>query len=151
MTEQVLETSLRLKASALVTQKKELQMKEIISTPNAPEAVGPYSQANAASGRAIYVTGQVSLDPASGKPTQGDIEVQTTRVFENIAAILQASGASFKDVVKVNVYLSDFANFAKLNEVYRRFFTSDYPARTTIQAVLPPGFLLVADVVAYIE
>jgi len=64
---------------------------------------------------------------------------------------LQASGASFKDVVKVNVYLSDVANFAKMNEVYRRFFTSDYPARTTIQAVLPPGFLLVADVVAYIE
>ena len=126
-------------------------MKQIISTPNAPQAVGPYSQANVASGRAIYVAGQVSLDPVSGKPVQGDIEDQTTRVFENIAAILQASGASFKHVVKVNVYLSDFANFTKMNEVYRRYFVSDYPARTTIQAVLPPGFLLEADAVAYIE
>ena len=126
-------------------------MKQIISTPKAPQAVGPYSQANVASGRAIYVAGQVSLDPISGKPVQGDIEAQTTRVFENIAAILQASGASFKHVVKVNVYLSDVANFAKMNEVYRRYFVSDYPARTTIQAVLPPGFLLEADAVAYIE
>ncbi len=126
-------------------------MKQIISTPNAPQAIGPYSQANVAFGRAIYVAGQLPLDPASGKPVSGDIEVQTARVFENIAAILQASGASFKDVVKVNVYLSDLAHFAKMNEVYRRYFVSDYPARTTIQAALPPGFLLEADVVAYVE
>ncbi len=126
-------------------------MKQIVSTPKAPATTGPYSQANIASGRAIYVAGQVSLDPANGKPVQGDIEVQTTRVFDNIAAILQAGGASFKDVVKANIYLSDVANFAKLNEVYRRYFTSDYPARTTIQAGLPPGFLIEADVVAYVE
>ena len=126
-------------------------MKQIISTPNAPQAIGPYSQANVASGRAIYVAGQGALDPASGQPVPGDIEVQTARVFENIAAILQASGASFKDVVKVNVYLSDFINFAKMNEVYGRYFASDYPARTTIPAALPPGLLLEADVVAYIE
>jgi reactive intermediate/imine deaminase len=125
-------------------------MKQIISTPNAPQAIGPYSQANIATGRAIYVAGQLALDPASGKPVSGDIEAQTTRVFDNIAAILQASGSSFKDVVKVNVYLSDVAHFAKMNEVYRRYFASDYPARTTIQAVLPPGFLLEADAVAYI-
>ncbi len=126
-------------------------MKQIVSTPNAPEALGPYSQVNIASGRAIYVAGQLALDPASGKPVPGAIEAQTARVFDNIAAILQASGASFKEVVKVNVYLSDFANFAKMNEVYRRYFASDYPARTTIPAALPPGFLLEADVVAYVE
>lgn len=126
-------------------------MKQVVATPNAPAAVGPYSQANIASGRAIYVAGQLSLDPASGKPVQGDIEVQTTRVFDNIAAILQASGVSFKDVVKANVYLTDVANFAKMNEVYRRYLNSDYPARTTIQAALPPGFLIEADVVAYVD
>jgi len=126
-------------------------MKQIISTPNAPAPVGPYSQANIATGRAIYVAGQVALDPASRKPVQGGIEVQAARVFENIAAILQASGASLQDVVKVNVYLSDLANFATLNEVYRRYFASNYPARTTIQAVLPAGLLLEVDAVAYVE
>ncbi len=80
-------------------------MKQIISTPKAPEAMGPYSQANLASGRAIYVAGQLSLDPASGKPLQGDIEVQARRVFDNIAAILEAGGASFKDVVKSSRFI----------------------------------------------
>lgn len=126
-------------------------MKRMVYTPDAPKPLGPYSQANIATGRAVYLAGQVPIDPASGKPVEGGIEAQTTRVFKNIAAILAASGAALKDVVKVNVYLSNMADFGKMNEIYARYFPIDCPARTTIQAVLPGGFLLEVDAVAYVE
>ncbi len=125
-------------------------MKQTVSTREAPSPAGPYSQAAIAGGRAIYVAGQVATDPATGKPVPGDFEAQAVRVFENIAAILRAAGASLGDVVKVNVYLADLAHFGQLNDIYRRYFTADFPARTTVQVVLPPGRLLEIDVVAYV-
>lgn len=123
--------------------------KKKISTDRAPRPVGPYSQAVVA-GNTIYVAGQVPADPATRKTIEGDFEKQATQVFENIKAILGAAGATFEDVVKVNVYLADLGNFAKMNEVYRRYFSEDgiFPVRTTVGAQLLPGFSIEVDCIA---
>jgi 2-iminobutanoate/2-iminopropanoate deaminase len=112
-------------------------MKKIVSTQSAPAAIGPYSQAVVSQGFA-FLSGQIPLDPATGTIVEGDIAVQTERVFENLKAVLAAAGASFETVVKTTVYLKDMGEFAKMNEVYARYFPSNAPARATVEAARLP-------------
>ena len=118
--------------------------RRIVSTPAAPAAIGTYSQAVQV-GNTIYTAGQIGLDPASMELVEG-FEAQTVRVFENLKAVAEAAGASLGDAVKVNLYLTDLANFAKVNEVMARYFTQPYPARAAVGvASLPKGALVEAD------
>jgi 2-iminobutanoate/2-iminopropanoate deaminase len=111
----------------------------VVSTPNAPQAIGPYSQAIAASGL-VFASGQVALDPASGALLEGDVAAQTRRALENLRAVLQAAGTDLSRAVKATVFLTDMADFAAMNEVYATFFTAEPPARSTIAvAQLPRG------------
>ncbi len=105
--------------------------KQVIRTPNAPNPVGPYNQAIVA-GNTIYVAGQGPIDPKTGKVVIGTIEEQATLTFENMQAILDAAGFSMSDVVQVTTYLQDLGDFAKYNEMYKKFFTEPYPARATV-------------------
>lgn len=114
----------------------------------APKAIGPYSQAVRA-GNTLYLSGQTPLDPAIGKLVDGGIEAQATRVFENLKAVLAAAGASFDDVVRVAIYMTDLGNFAAVNEVMKRYFQDPFPARSTIGvAALPLGAQVEIDVIA---
>jgi 2-iminobutanoate/2-iminopropanoate deaminase len=108
-----------------------------VHAPDAPAAVGPYSHAAQGAGL-LYLSGQTPIDPATGLLVAGDVAAQTERVFANLAAVLAAAGLSFDDVVKVNVYLTDMADFAAMNEVYARTFTQPYPARTTVAVAALP-------------
>jgi 2-iminobutanoate/2-iminopropanoate deaminase len=122
--------------------------KQVISTPNAPAAIGPYSQAVRA-GNLVFVSGQIPLDPATGQLVGGDIGVQTEQVLENLAAILEAAGSSLAQVVKATVYLRDLGEFGRMNEVYAKFFGDNPPARATVQvARLPREAALEIDAVA---
>lgn len=122
--------------------------KQVISTPNAPAAIGPYSQAVRA-GNLVFVSGQIPLDPATGQLVGGDIGVQTEQVLENLAAILEATGSSLAQVVKATVYLRDLGEFGRMNEVYAKFFGENPPARATVQvARLPREAAVEIDVVA---
>jgi 2-iminobutanoate/2-iminopropanoate deaminase len=122
--------------------------KQVISTPNAPAAIGPYSQAVRA-GNLVFVSGQIPLDPATGQLVGGDIGVQTEQVLENLAAILEAAGSGLAQVVKATVYLRDLGEFGRMNEVYAKFFRENPPARATVQvARLPREAALEIDVVA---
>ena len=126
-------------------------MREPLSTPNAPAAIGPYSQAIRA-GDFLFVSGQIPLDPATGTLIQGDIGEQTHRVLRNLAAILEAAGASFHHVVKTTVYLADMSEFAAMNEVYATYFPAPAPARATVQAArLPRDVRVEIDVIAYLK
>lgn len=121
---------------------------EVIATENAPKAIGPYSQAIKA-GKVLYTSGQIALDPATGSLVEGDFSAQAQRVFENLRAVLAAAGASFSNVVKATVYLTDLANFATLNEIYASAFGDTKPARTTVGvSQLPKGGLVEIDLVA---
>jgi len=123
-------------------------MKRIIATDAAPAAVGPYSQAVSA-GDLLFCAGQIPLDPASGALVAGDISAQTTRVLENVAAVLRANGMTFTDVVKSTVFMTDLSEFAAMNAVYAKFFTEPFPARSTVQvAALPKGASVEIEVVA---
>jgi 2-iminobutanoate/2-iminopropanoate deaminase len=123
-------------------------MKQAISSPGAPKAIGPYSQAVRA-GQLLFVSGQVPLDPATGQMIEGDIAAQTRRVFDNLAAVLKAGGRSFADVVRTTVFLADMNDFAAVNEVYGTYFTEPYPARATVQvARLPKDARVEIDVIA---
>lgn len=123
-------------------------MKRIISTPNAPAAVGPYSQAVEFNGT-LYVSGQIPLDPATGKIVEGDIQAQTTQVFKNIEAILLAAGYRFDDVIKSTVLLSNMDDFAAMNTIYASVYTQDMPARAAYQvAKLPLGALVEIETIA---
>lgn len=104
----------------------------IISTPSAPAAIGPYSQAVKV-GNTVWVSGQIPLDPESMEIVDGDISAQAVRVFENLAAIANAAGGSLDDAVKINISLTDLADFAAVNEVMARFFSEPYPARACVQ------------------
>ena len=116
-----------------------------IHTPNAPKAIGPYSQAVAAGG-AVYLSGQIALDPASGELVKGGIEAEARRVFTNLAAVAEASGASLAAAVKVTIYLVDFGHFAVVNGIMQEFFREPYPARVTIAAAaLPRGAAIEVD------
>ena len=122
--------------------------RSIIRTDSAPKAIGPYSQAVRA-GDTLYLSGQIPLDPATGELVGGDIAAQTRRVFENLKAVLAAGDASFGDVVRVGIYLTDLGNFAVVNDVMKQYFTEPYPARSTIGvAALPRGAAVEIDVVA---
>src|SRR5205809_965838 len=115
------------------------QSMEFIHSDQAPKAIGPYSQAVKA-GNIIYTSGQVSLDPATGEIVPGDFAAQARRVFDNLAAVLRAAGAEFRNVTKATVYLTDLANFQSLNTIYAQYFGDHKPARTTVQvAALPKG------------
>lgn len=116
-----------------------------IHTANAPKAIGPYSQAIAAGG-AVYLSGQVALDPATGEFVKGGFEAEARRVFENLRAVAEASGASLAAAVRVTVYLTDFNQFAVANRVMQEFFSEPYPARVTIGvASLPRGAAIEVD------
>jgi 2-iminobutanoate/2-iminopropanoate deaminase len=124
----------------------------IVSSPAAPRAIGPYSQAvlvERGGGRTLYCSGQIPLDPATGELVPGDIVPQTERVLANVEAVLAAAGMSCADVVKTTVYLTDLGDFARMNEVYARRFPSAPPARSTVQvAALPRGARVEIEVVA---
>jgi len=123
-------------------------MKRIISTPDAPQAIGPYSQAVEVNGT-LYISGQVPLDPQSMKVVEGRIKEQTLQVMQNIEAILKAAGYSFSDVVKSTCLLSDMANFKAMNEVYGSFYTENPPARAAFAVKeLPLGVLVEIETVA---
>jgi 2-iminobutanoate/2-iminopropanoate deaminase len=123
-------------------------MKRIIKTLNAPAAIGPYSQAVEINGT-LYISGQIAIDPATGKLIEGDITAQTNRVFKNIEAILQAAGYSFVEVVKSTCFLSDIANFKAMNEVYGRYYFENHPARSAFAVKdMPLGALIEIETIA---
>ncbi|MBI4755902.1 MAG: RidA family protein [Betaproteobacteria bacterium] len=120
--------------------------KQVISTPAAPAAIGTYSQAVRA-GDTVYLSGQIGLDPATMQMVEG-IDAQIERVFQNLQAVAQAAGGSLADTVKLNVYLTDLGNFARVNETMARHFQQPYPARAAVGvAALPRGALVEMDAV----
>ena len=123
-------------------------MKEIIATDKAPAAIGPYSQA-VKTGNLLFTSGQIPIDPSTNTLVEGGIEVQARRVFENVQAILTASGASMNQVVKTVVFLKDMNDFAKVNEIYAEYFTGDFPARSCVEvARLPKDVLIEMEAIA---
>ena len=123
-------------------------MREAVTTPGAPAAIGPYSQAIKV-GNLLFLSGQIPLDPKTGNLVEGGIEPQTRQVFNNISAILTAAGASFDNVVSVGVFLADMNQFAKVNEMYGTYFSAPFPARATVQvARLPKDCLVEIQVTA---
>ncbi len=125
--------------------------KHAITTPLAPAAIGPYSQA-IRSGNLLFVSGQIPLDPATGHIVEGDAAVQTARVLQNLSAILDAAGSSLGQVLKTTVYLRDLSDFGMMNEVYARFFGECPPARATVEvARLPRNVSVEIDLIADVE
>jgi 2-iminobutanoate/2-iminopropanoate deaminase len=125
--------------------------KEVISTPNAPSAIGPYSQAIRA-GNLLFVSGQISIDPSTGNVIDDKtIQGQTRRVLQNLIAIVEAAGGSAQNIVKTTVFLRDMSDFAEMNAVYSTFFTASPPARATVEAArLPRDVSIEIDCVAVI-
>ncbi|MBN8442914.1 MAG: RidA family protein [Thauera sp.] len=120
--------------------------RSIVSTPNAPAAIGTYSQAVKA-GNTVYISGQIGLDPATMQMADG-FEAQTVRVFENLKAVAEASGGSLADAVKLTIFLTDLSNFSKVNEVMARYFAEPYPARAAVGVrELPRGAVVEADAI----
>ena len=118
-----------------------------VATGHAPAAIGPYSQA-VQSGRTVYLSGQIPLDPATGQLVEGDIAAQARRVFDNLRAVSEAAGGSLDDVVRVGIYLMDLEDFAAVNAVMAEAFTAPYPARSTIQVSgLPRGARVEVDAI----
>jgi 2-iminobutanoate/2-iminopropanoate deaminase len=123
-------------------------MKTIITTERAPKAIGPYSQAVVANGW-VFLSGQIPLDPATNQIVPGDIVAQTEQVLENLKSVLEAAGSSLERVVKTTVYLKDLGEFAKMNEVYGRYFAANAPARATVEAArLPRDVAVEIDCIA---
>jgi 2-iminobutanoate/2-iminopropanoate deaminase len=123
-------------------------MRQVIATKDAPQAIGPYSQAIHAAGL-VFTSGQVAIDPATQQVVHGDISPQTEQVFKNMIAILEAASTSLEKVVRVTVYLKNMADFAAMNEVYGRYFPTAPPARSTVEvARLPKDVLVEIDVIA---
>ena len=123
-------------------------MRQAISSPEAPKAIGPYSQAIRA-GNLLFLSGQIPLDPASGNVVDGDVTAQTERVLRNIEAVLSAAGASFANVVRTTVFLADMNEFAAMNAVYGKFMADPPPARSTVQVSrLPKDVRVEIDVIA---
>jgi 2-iminobutanoate/2-iminopropanoate deaminase len=121
---------------------------EILDTPSAPAAIGPYSVAVEAGGF-VFLSGQVAFDPQTGERAPDDIEAQTRRVLDNIGLILGDVGLGYKDVVKTTIFLADIADYPKVNEIYADYFGEHPPARSAVQAgALPGGFLIEIEVVA---
>jgi 2-iminobutanoate/2-iminopropanoate deaminase len=119
-----------------------------VATPAAPAAIGPYSQA-IVSGEFVFASGQIPLDPATGRMVSDSIQAETHRVIQNVAAVLEAAGSSLDGVLKTTVFLTDLADFAAMNEVYRGYFPDPAPARSTVQvAALPRGARVEIEVIA---
>lgn len=119
-----------------------------VSSPDAPKAIGPYSQA-VWNGDSLFCSGQTPIDPATGKLIAGDVAAQTHRVFDNLAAVLAAAGLSLADAIKCNVYLTDMKDFPAMNAAYESRFTAPFPARTTVAvAGLPLGAQVEIELVA---
>lgn len=126
-----------------------MKNKSIIHTPDAPEPIGPYSQAVRA-GDFLYCSGQIALDPATGQLMMENIEQETHRVMQNIAALLGAAGANFSHIVKTSIFLKDMNDFASVNAVYGSYFEGDFPARETVQvSVLPRNVNVEISVTAF--
>ena len=124
--------------------------KKAIITKNAPEAVGPYSQA-VQIGRLLFVSGQVPVDSNTGEIVPGGIEEQAEQVFKNLYAVLRAAGGNFSDVAKTTVFIKNMNDFAKVNEIYALYFSKPYPARSCVEVVgLPKGALIGIELVAEI-
>ncbi len=125
-----------------------VKMKEIIFSESAPKPVGPYSQAVKV-GNLMFLSGQIPLIPETGKFVEGGIKEQTEQVLKNITAVLAAAGCSFENIVKTTCFLSDISNFAAMNEVYKTYFSENFPARSTYAvAGLPLGALIEIEVIA---
>lgn len=126
--------------------------RESITTPHAPAAIGPYTQAIRAGGL-VYLSGQIPLDPKTGQLVQGDVRVQTEQVMKNLEAVLSAAGTSFAKVVRATIFLADLSDFATVNEIYgRRFEGVAPPSRSTVQvAALPRGAKVEIDMIALAE
>ncbi len=123
-------------------------MKKMISTSEAPAAIGPYSQA-VRSGNFLFCSGQIPLDPTSGQIVSGDIATQTRRVLDNIGAVLKAEGLTFESIVKTTIFLTDLADFQTVNETYGSYFKQQFPARSTVQvSALPKGAKVEIEVIA---
>jgi 2-iminobutanoate/2-iminopropanoate deaminase len=123
-------------------------MKKIINTTKAPAAIGPYSQAVEIN-ETLYISGQIPIDPQTGKLVEGDITIQTEQVFRNIGAILDAAGYTFSDVVKSTCMLNDIIHFKPMNEVYARYYTANKPARAAFAVkALPLGALIEIETIA---
>lgn len=124
-------------------------MKKVIATAKAPSAIGPYSQGITASGRIVFVSGQLPIDPATGAFAADDIQGQTEQSLKNVGAILAEAGFGYEDVVKTTVLLADIADFGPMNEVYAKFFTGDCPARAAFAVKdLPKGALVEIEAIA---
>ena len=123
-------------------------MRQIVQTKQAPDAIGPYSQAVIANGL-VFTSGQIPIDPATGEFVAGGIAEQTQQVLKNLSAVLEAAGTGMQQVVKTTVYLADMQDFTAMNEVYATFFGAEPPARSTVQAArLPRDARVEIDVVA---
>ena len=123
-------------------------MKKVISTAEAPQAIGPYSQAIEAGGF-VFVSGQIPLIPSTGELVEGSVEVQTARVLENLKSILEAAGSSLENVVKTTVYITHMDDFTKVNGIYGQYFQENPPARVCVEvSKLPKGALVEIDVIA---
>jgi 2-iminobutanoate/2-iminopropanoate deaminase len=123
-------------------------VKEAISTPRAPAAIGPYSQAVRAGGL-LFLSGQIPLDPATGEIVGGDVAAQAEQAMKNLGAVLEGAGRGFADVVRTTLYVVDLGSYARVNEVYGRYFHAPFPARSTIQVVaLPRGALIEVEAIA---
>ena len=126
-------------------------VKQLITSPTAAPAIGPYSPAVLA-GNLLFLSGQIPLDPTSGQVVDGDIRAQTTRVLENLGALLKAGGGDFSKVVRTTIFLADLADFAAVNEIYATYFSAPYPARATVQvARLPRDVKVEIDAIAVLE
>lgn len=125
--------------------------KEYINTPNAPTAIGTYSQAVKV-GETIYLSGQIPVDPAAGEVVAGDFATRVEQVFKNLQAVCEAAGGTLQDIVKLNVYLTDLGNFPILNEVMGRYITEPYPARAAVEvSSLPKGVDIEMDAIAHLR
>jgi 2-iminobutanoate/2-iminopropanoate deaminase len=125
-------------------------MRKVIHSEAAPKAIGPYSQAiSVPAGRTVFLSGQIPLDPATGEIVSGDVTAQTERVMKNLEAVLAATGLKFTHVARCGIFLTDLADFAKVNEVYGRYFPVNPPARATVQvSALPRGVKVEIDAIA---
>lgn len=124
-------------------------MTKVISTPNAPAAIGPYSQAILA-GETLYASGQIAIDPATGNLAGATIEEQTTQVMKNIGQILCAAGLAYSNVVKTTVFITDMSSFGTVNKIYGEYFTENAPARSCVEVKsLPKGALIEVEVIAH--
>lgn len=125
-----------------------MSMLDVVHTDGAPEAIGPYSQAISVDGW-VFASGQIAIDPETGELLRGDVASQTDRVLKNLAAVLEAAGASLSTVVKTTVYLADMGTFTEMNEVYGRHFGEHRPARATVEAgALPKSVAVEIDAIA---